>query len=285
MDNTIKITTIVLTYNEEKRIKDVLLSLKKFDDIIVLDKSSTDMTREIAIKYGAKIIQVPYYNNTTPASIRKMVKNKLYEIQENEWIFSITSSDIIHNKLYDNMISFLYEQGDMYDVLDIPLYRYSFGIEGKHTYFGKKTYIGSLFRRSCFSENESTVHEDMWKDERRVQLMCEDGIGIYHLTHANLATIMDRHWRYSVQYVEDYIKKGKTRKDIMKYSIKESIKMCLKFFVRRIYKSGWEGVSQCMMLVMYNAMIYLNAYFSEENEQKISEKYQQIKEMCKMEEK
>ncbi|ODR36034.1 glycosyltransferase [Eisenbergiella tayi] len=280
-EKKIGITAMVLTYNEQDRIRDVLSCLKSFDDIIILDKSSTDNTRTIALEYGAKIIQVPYYNDSTPSAVKRYIKEKLYEIQNNEWIFGITSSDIVHHKLYENMIEFLENNMSNNYVIDVPLYRYSMGIKGKHTYYGEKEYIGDLWHRDMFNDKECLVHEDPWENVKKAKLECEEGVGIYHLTHAKLSLIMDRHWRYAVQYVEDYTKEGKTRKEIMKYAVKESLKMYIQLLTRRIYKNKWEGLSQCMMLVMYNAMIYLNAYFSEEKEKEICDKYTDIRNICR----
>ena len=281
IENSYGITAMVLTYNEEDRVKDVLDCLKEFDEVIILDKSSTDATREIATKWGAKVLQVPYYNDSTPLEVKKIIKKYLYEMQNNEWIFGITSSDIIHYQLYSEMKKFLQNNSLNYNVIEVPIYRFSMGIEGKHTYYGEKTYISNLWNRATFNDKETIIHEDPNKDEKRARLHCNNEIAIYHLTHAKLETIMDRHLRYAVQYVTDYEKKGKSRKDIMKYAIKENVKMCCHFFTHGIFTKKWEGISQCMMLVMYNSMIYLNAFFDENEEEKIAKKYSEITKKCR----
>ncbi|KKR34154.1 MAG: Glycosyltransferase, probably involved in cell wall biogenesis [Candidatus Gottesmanbacteria bacterium GW2011_GWA2_41_12] len=62
------ISVVIPAYNEEKYIKETLLSLKNqsahgFDfEIIVVDSSSTDKTAEIATEMGAGIISVPKIN-------------------------------------------------------------------------------------------------------------------------------------------------------------------------------------------------------------------------------
>ena len=112
-------------------------------------------------------------------------------------------------------------------------------------------------------------------------MRCLDSrIAVYHLTHESLDLVMDRHWRYSVQYVEDWTKSGKTRDKIMKYAWHECIRTVRTFFKRRMYKLGEVGMAQMMMIVMYNAMIYLNAFFSTEREQQISDKYKEIRKEC-----
>lgn len=52
------ISVVLATYNEQENIERCLLSVKNFaDEIIVVDGSSTDKTREIARKLGAKVIR------------------------------------------------------------------------------------------------------------------------------------------------------------------------------------------------------------------------------------
>ncbi len=55
-----KITAVIPTINEEKTIGQVIEGLKSIDniDIIVVDTNSTDRTKEIAIKNGARVINV-----------------------------------------------------------------------------------------------------------------------------------------------------------------------------------------------------------------------------------
>lgn len=52
------ISVVLATYNEEKNIKHCLKSVNEFaDEIIVVDGSSTDKTREMARKLGAEVIK------------------------------------------------------------------------------------------------------------------------------------------------------------------------------------------------------------------------------------
>lgn len=53
-----KISTVIITLNEEKNIKDCILSVKRFsDEILVIDSFSTDKTINICKEAGCKIIQ------------------------------------------------------------------------------------------------------------------------------------------------------------------------------------------------------------------------------------
>ncbi len=58
MSQPVKISGIVITYNEEKNISRCLTSLKGIcDEILVVDSFSTDKTKEICLSYNAKFIE------------------------------------------------------------------------------------------------------------------------------------------------------------------------------------------------------------------------------------
>jgi len=54
-----KITALVHTRNEERWLEGCLATLTWADELLVADMSSTDRTREIAARYGARILEMP----------------------------------------------------------------------------------------------------------------------------------------------------------------------------------------------------------------------------------
>lgn len=57
----IKLSVVIITYNEEKNIARCLTSIKEVaDDIVVVDSYSTDETKNIALSYGARVIEHPF---------------------------------------------------------------------------------------------------------------------------------------------------------------------------------------------------------------------------------
>ena len=63
MKNTLDITVIILTFNEEKNLAFALQNIKDFcSKILVLDSFSTDSTISIAKSYGAQVFQRKFDN-------------------------------------------------------------------------------------------------------------------------------------------------------------------------------------------------------------------------------
>ena len=87
--NDLKITVLVMTYNEEKNLDACLASIRPFvNQIIIIDSSSTDRTLEIAEKYNSEIYQ---YNSSIQAEVMRWALKKC-DIR-NEWIIRVDSDE------------------------------------------------------------------------------------------------------------------------------------------------------------------------------------------------
>lgn len=61
--DSLDITVIVLTYNEDIHLERCFHSISQYaKEIVVVDSNSTDSTKEIALKFGATILQNPFIN-------------------------------------------------------------------------------------------------------------------------------------------------------------------------------------------------------------------------------
>lgn len=88
MKNKLPITAIVLTYNEERNLKDCLDSINDFvDEIIIVDSISNDKTEEISKNYTSKFYQNKFINQ---AKQFIWVANNCNI--KNEWILEIDAN-------------------------------------------------------------------------------------------------------------------------------------------------------------------------------------------------
>lgn len=87
-----QISAVVLTKNEEPRIKECLKSLNWADEIIVVDNGSTDQTREIAQTLGAQVLSI---KEKSFAKLRDFGKEKA----KYPWVLYIDADEIVPEKL------------------------------------------------------------------------------------------------------------------------------------------------------------------------------------------
>lgn len=89
----IKLSAYVVTLNEEKRLAKTLKALSKVaDEIVVVDSGSTDKTREIAEKYGAKFLFNKWKNISNQ---KNFAQNKC----TNDWVLSVDADEVLSNEL------------------------------------------------------------------------------------------------------------------------------------------------------------------------------------------
>lgn len=94
-----KITSIIKTKNSEESLTRTLESLKKSDEIIVIDENSTDDTTEIAKAYKAKIIYCD-------KNFENELLNSIAETSSN-WVLFLKDNEAIQDKLFNNIINFI----------------------------------------------------------------------------------------------------------------------------------------------------------------------------------
>lgn len=83
-----KLSVVLATFNEENNIGDCLESIKEIaGEIIIIDGSSTDETREIAKKYGARVIK------TDNPPIFHINKQKALKEAQYPWILQLDADE------------------------------------------------------------------------------------------------------------------------------------------------------------------------------------------------
>lgn len=88
------LSIVLATYNEEKNIADCLASVKDIaDEIVLVDGSSTDKTREIARDFSARVIK------TVNPPIFHINKQKALEKARGEWILQLDADERVTPEL------------------------------------------------------------------------------------------------------------------------------------------------------------------------------------------
>lgn len=96
------ISVVLATFNEEKNIKDCLVSVKDWvDEMIIVDEQSTDKTREIAQNLGAKVYEEPH------EQIFHITKNKAINKAKSTWILQLDADERITPKMKEEIVGIL----------------------------------------------------------------------------------------------------------------------------------------------------------------------------------
>lgn len=92
-NNNVKISGLIITFNEEKNIREVIECLDFVEEIIVLDSFSSDRTVEIAASYPkVKVIQNKFLDYTSQRNLA--LKNA-----SNNWVLFLDADERITPEL------------------------------------------------------------------------------------------------------------------------------------------------------------------------------------------
>lgn len=93
-----KLSVVIITFNEEKKIRFCLESVKDIaDEIVVVDSFSTDSTKDICLKYGVKFVEKKWSSYSEQ-------KNLANDLASNDWIFSIDADEVVSDKLKKSIL-------------------------------------------------------------------------------------------------------------------------------------------------------------------------------------
>ena len=108
----VKISAVIIAFNEEDKIADAINSVKWADEILLVDSESTDRTKEISENLGAKVITQKWLGFS---------KQKQFAVDsaEHDWIFSLDADEVVSEELRDEILK-LKNSANLADGYKIP---------------------------------------------------------------------------------------------------------------------------------------------------------------------
>jgi glycosyltransferase involved in cell wall biosynthesis len=102
------LSVVLATRNEEENIARCLESVKSIaDEMIVVDEFSTDKTREIAEKLGAKVYTEPHHD------IFHVTKQKALEYAHGDWILQLDADEVVTPELVKEILLVIQSSGHL----------------------------------------------------------------------------------------------------------------------------------------------------------------------------
>jgi glycosyltransferase involved in cell wall biosynthesis len=168
MSKTIPCSVSILTFNSAAGLSACLEALKEFKEIVICDGNSTDATRDVAARYGAKVIkQYDTDEPLTPCAMDKAaVRQRAMDASTLPWRFFMDSDDTLSQGAVEEIRTIVTAPQPGALVWRMPTRIFVAGKEIKHeaTY---PAYQTRLVHESVGARFKNPVHDRLVWDEKR----------------------------------------------------------------------------------------------------------------------
>lgn len=247
-----KISVIIITFNEILNISDCLQGLGFADEVIVVDNASTDGTAEMAKNLGARV----FVTEDWPGF--GCQKNRALDYASGEWVLSIDADERVTPSLRDEILK----------AISHPSGCTSYAIPRSSWFCGRfmqysgwsPDYVNRLFRNGSARFSNDLVHERLLIDGRSQRLSQP----LLHYSFRNFSDVLQKVDRYSTASAKQAFSQGK------KASVFKALGHGLWAFVRTyILKAGFLDGSHGLALAISSAegsyYRYLKLWLLQEN--------------------
>ena len=241
-----KITFLLFTYNEARRIEYVLRCFQPYGRIVVMDNHSTDDTVLIARRYGAEV-----YTHDHPGYVEEehVAANALSKVST-DWVYWAYCDEILPKPLLLRLQEIAEE--DRYRLVKIHRKNLHYGVE-YHT-FDSGGRSQRFFRKGYVDFTANRIHEMgrfVGTPDQVLDMPIEDAFSIFHCSTYNLRKFELAHSAYSD------VEAGMIESFSAVNLVWGPVKWFLKHYVK---KGGWRGGWGSFILVMQYCFFYFNVH-------------------------
>jgi len=194
-----KISAFVISFNRAGILGTCLRALAFADELIVVDKSSTDGSAAIAATGADDVITVPW--TPTVEETRTLAASLCHH----EWILFMDDDECLSAEAEQHILKEL--ANPTADIYEFPLRHYILGQHDERAYYWPEHHV-RLFRRGAVTFSR-TIHAGIVRHSDRVmRFAASDGVCIHHLSHPDVAGWIEKTNRYTSRADRVGIKAG-----------------------------------------------------------------------------
>jgi len=238
----VKVSAVIITYNEEHNLRQLLPSLFWCDEIIIVDSGSTDGTLGICRSYHCKVFHRDFDGYGQQ-------KRYALSLAKNEWILSLDADELLSAALIAEIQTEM--ESPSADGYYIPMV---FVFMGKEFKYGKENskYFLRLFNQKLGYFTADKVHEQVRLDGRCARLSGN----IYHYSYRSFAQYFEKFNRYSTLAAEIAYEKGKKR-SLLAVLFALPLNFFKYYFLEGNFMNGWGGFYWAVLCSFYHFTKYL----------------------------
>jgi len=229
----IKLSVVIITFNEEKNIRDCLESLKEVaDELVVLDSFSTDRTEEICKEYKVKFSQHSFDGYVEQ-------KNLVLEQAQYEYVLSMDADERLDDRLKAEI--FKLKENPEYEAYQFNRLTCYNGKWIKHSGWYPDIKL-RLWKKGLGKWGGRNPH-DRFEMVRKVKIKHLSG-DILHYSFYSIEEHVNQTNKFSTIGAQTLFEEGKNVSSLKLY-FAPFIKFLRDFVKNRGFLDGWEGLTIC----------------------------------------
>ena len=237
-----RLSVVVITLNEEERIRETLASVAWADEIVVIDAGSEDKTVALAREFTDHVIIHPWEGFAAQ-------KNYGIEQATGEWILSLDADEQVEPAL----------RAEIATVLSAREASAGYRIARRNVMWGRFIRHGRLypdwqlrlFRRGRGRFVERAVHESVQVDGDVGRLVAP----LLHRSYRDVGDFLRRADRYSTLAADDWVRAGRPFHaiELVTAPLGRFVSM---FVLHRGFLDGWRGF---LLAVLYAYYVFIRS--------------------------
>jgi glycosyltransferase involved in cell wall biosynthesis len=235
-----RVSVVVVTLNEEERIRECLESVAWADELIVVDAESHDKTAAIARELTDHVIVRPWAGFAAQ-------KNFGLAQAGGEWILSLDADERVSPALRAEIAAVLEEGGAE-----------GYAVPRRNVFWGRWVRHGGLypdwqvrlFRRGRGRFVERAVHESVTIDGRVERLRAP----LDHRSYRDVADFLARADRYTSLAAEEWVAAGRPVRPLLDLVARPAGRFLAMYVARAGFLDGWRGFLLATLYAYYVLM-------------------------------
>ncbi|MCC6127942.1 MAG: glycosyltransferase family 2 protein [Chlamydiae bacterium] len=228
------ISVCIVTKNSSASLKETLLALQDFSEVVILDNGSSDDTIEIAKAFP----NVRVY--TSPFIGFGPLRNLAASLAKQDWILALDSDEVMPEKLIQEILSLPLERGSAYS------------LERSNFYAGKqikgcgwdRDRVVRLYHRQDTQYDDAAVHEAVCTKELQIIPLAAP---LFHTPYRSTSDFLSKMQHYSSLFAKQH--RGK-RKSSFGKALSRAL---FTFFRSYILQKGMFLGKEGFIISLYNA--------------------------------
>jgi glycosyltransferase involved in cell wall biosynthesis len=260
-----KVSILILTYNEQINIEKCLLSLKWCDDIVVIDSGSTDDTINIVLSHGARVLY-RQFDNFAAQRNWGLANAGL----KHDWVLHLDADEVVTPE-------FCAALEDLVPPLEIDAYQ----VPSKIIFFGRWLQYAGMWPSYQVRLGRRDTLRFLQIGHGQREDLCEKRVGVFPEAYLHFSFSHGlSHWlRRHLKYAEDEVEQLRVSRQVSRAAVNRGggvtsgrrrlkaivsrmplvwrplMKFSYVYFVRRGFLDGRQGFAYAFMHAVYEGMI------------------------------